>query len=482
MVDTAVAGMMTRFVINGSNPCLLCIASSKRSSQSFMEQYIKAMSETDPEKTFVVDSPVWEVKPKGTYSEETFAVGVGGKFLETLVIPDDENTPEKLSKYIEKGYKIIQVPNDFKTKFLDDVDRGLCDYAGISTQTSNKYLSPKAVKEIINEQYQNPFIKDVLEIGDGPDDTAQYKHFFNLDRVPQDLMRKPLFVHLDMSQTGDLTGIAGVWIVGKKVTTDGEPAKDLAFRVAFSVGIKAPKGHHVSFEKNRKFIRWLKEVGFNLKTVSSDTYQSADLQQQLKAEGFNCKIISVDKVSPDLICHPYQYLKSTIYEKRISMYKSDRVIEEMLDIERNLNTGKVDHTKNSHKDILDSICASTWEASQHAEEFAFDYGESLDLTIETNSELSGESEKQQLQVAFEEEIQNMFNPLKNYIKENKIENKNEEKSAENNAKFIEKNANIENKKEENKKDEKKPAYLDFGMGPSQVLQGQQYIQNGIVWW
>mgnify|MGYP006935594051 FL=1 len=33
-------------------------------------------------------------------------------------------------------------------------------------------------------------------------------------------MSKPLFIHLDMSISGDMTGIAGTWIIGKKVSTD----------------------------------------------------------------------------------------------------------------------------------------------------------------------------------------------------------------------------------------------------------------------
>ena len=43
MVDTARGGMVTRFIRNGKNPTLMCIASSKRSEQSFMESYIKTI-------------------------------------------------------------------------------------------------------------------------------------------------------------------------------------------------------------------------------------------------------------------------------------------------------------------------------------------------------------------------------------------------------------------------------------------------------
>ena len=71
MIDTAIGGMFTRFIHNGKNPTLLVVASSKRSEQSFMEQYIKSLSETMGEKTYVVDKPVWEVKPKGTYMNQS---------------------------------------------------------------------------------------------------------------------------------------------------------------------------------------------------------------------------------------------------------------------------------------------------------------------------------------------------------------------------------------------------------------------------
>jgi hypothetical protein len=214
-----------------------------------------------------------------------------------------------------------------------------------------------------------------------------------------------------MSVSGDMTGIAGTWIIGKKVSLDEtQQSKDLSFRLAFSTAIKAPKGRQISFEKNRIFIRWLKEQGFNIKEVTSDTYQSYDLQQQLTAEGFNCSILSVDRVA-DGICKPYQYLRSTIYERRLSMYKSNRLFDEFIDIERNMATGKIDHTPNGHKDTLDAVCGSIYTASSHAEEFAFDYGESLETTIASNAEAGSMQTMQQIAIDFEQEMQKLLDPM-----------------------------------------------------------------------
>ena len=407
MINTAIGGMKTRFVHKGKNPTVLVVASSKRSEQSFMEEYIKTLSKVAENSTLVVDKPVWEVKPKGTYSDEIFYVGIGNKFLENIVIPFDDY--DNLDSYKQRGYKIIEVPIDFKPNFLEDLDRGLCDFAGYSSSSSSKYISASMVNDCIKEEFKNP-LPDVLEVGNGKEDIAQYYNFFNMDNVPKELMSKPLYVHLDMSVTGDMSGIAGVWITGKKISNNEEQSKDLSFRLAFSTSIKAPKGRQISFEKNRKFIRWLKEVGFKVKGITSDTYQSYDLQQQLTAEGYDCEMLSVDRVDNG-VCKPYQYLRSCLYESRFEMYRSERLFDEFVDIERNQATGKVDHSPNGHKDALDAVCGATFNASKHAEEFAFDYGESLELTTTVNQEQTLQTQQQQISIDFEQEMLKILDPV-----------------------------------------------------------------------
>lgn len=438
MIDTAIGGMFTRFIHNGKNPTMLVVASSKRSEQSFMEEYIKTLSETDGTNTYVVDKPVWEVKPKGTYSDQFFYVGLGNKYLENIVIPDADFN--NLTPYKERGYKIIEVPIDFKAKFLEDIDRNLCDFAGISSASSNKYISAQIVMDCINPEYRNP-LPDQLEIGNGKEDTAQYYNFFNMDNVPKEMMHKPLYIHLDMSLSGDLTGIAGVWIAGKKVSTDSNQAKDLRFRLAFSTGIKAPKGRQISFEKNRNFIRWLRDVGFRIKGITCDTFQSYDLIQQLSAEGFKCDILSVDRVQ-DGICKPYQYLRSSFYEQRFEMYKSDRLFDECVDIERNIETGKVDHSPNFHKDTLDAVCGATYNASKNAEQYAFEYGEDLETAMNVSNSV-GQTSQNQITLDFEAELKKVFNA--------------EDTSA-------------------------KAKQLDFGMGPAISVDNGAMISQGIMVW
>ena len=405
MIDTAIGGMMTRFIHGGVNPTLLCLASSKRSEKSFLEEHVKRKLSSEPDNVMVIDKPVWEVKPKGTYKDETFPVAVGNRFLVSQVIDDGADEME----YVRKGYSIIHPPIDLRAQFLDNIDRALCDFAGISSTELTKYISGEAVSSCVDANRLNPFSKDVIEVGNGASDSAQYKDFFDMSKVDAKMLGQPLFVHLDMSVSGDMTGIAGVWIKGKKPTSDGgDGSKDLRFSLAFSVSVKAPKGRQVSFEKNRNFIRWLREAGFKVKAVSTDSFQSYDLRQQLSSEGFECEMLSVDRVDPNShVCVPYQFFKNVLYERRIDMFESRELIGELVNLERNSNSGKIDHPDGGKKDVADAVCGALFEASKHAERYAYDYGEDFDVMMDVDSAAqTPEAIRRQVIVDFEDALRN----------------------------------------------------------------------------
>ena len=405
LVDTAIGGMKTRFIKGGKNPTVMVLASSKRSEKSFLEQHMrKKLEDEDSMKTtLIVDEAVWDVKPKGTYSEKTFNVAVGNKFLNSEIVYNDD-----MSEWINKGYKVIKVPYDFISDFRDDIDRALQDFAGISSTDISNYISGARLLLCKTDSLQNLFTKEIIEVGNANNDIAQYWNFIDLNRIPPKMKSMPMFIHLDMSKSGDKTGIAGVWIKGKKPSLTNSRG-DLYYQLAFHVSVQAPKGYEVSFAKNREFIYWLKSQGFSIRGVSSDTYQNAAISQDLVAQGYNYQVISVDRVNSDRVCEPYAYFKNTIYEQRISLYKDcDWLTEEISSLERNINSGKVDHPENGHKDASDAVCGAIWNASQHAEEFAFEYGEDID-NMTTVSNTPSESEvRKQIQVDFEEELKRAF--------------------------------------------------------------------------
>lgn len=444
MIDTAIGGMKTRFTNRGKNPGIVILASSKRSEKSFLEEHMKRKAESEKENTLIVDEAVWDIKPKGTYSDKHFYVAVGNRFLTSDVIR--EENPD-LDAYRDRGYRILEVPVDLRANFLDDIDRALCDFAGISSSELSTYISGVRLAECKHKEILNPFVKDIIEVGNAPDDKTQYWDYFDIERVPKALMNKPLYIHLDMSVSGDKTGIGGVWVIGKKPSVEGEPAsKDLFYQAAFCVSVKAPKGHQVSFEKNRQFIRWLKEKGFKVKGISCDTYQSYDLLQQLKSENFNTSVISVDRVNSDHVCVPYQNFKSVIYEARLKLFaKCDLLTTEIVSLERNGNTGKVDHPDRGSKDASDALCGAIYNASLNAEQYAFDYGEDVENTLTVSSDLKSLT-REQITVDFEDELRKVFRGLPD---------------------------NSTNTSANAKK-------MDFGFGPAVSVEDEGFISQGIM--
>lgn len=355
LINTAQARMISRFMHGEYNPTLLLLASSKRTEQSFLETFIDTKKKKESKTTLIVDEPQWVIRTDKD-SPNKFYVAVGNKFLDSEVLPLNVSEAD-LDIYRNRGFTLLKVPMGYYEQFLDDIDIALTDCAGISTSNTTRYISGPRLVSVKNYNIKNPFSKDIIEVGNGLDDKTQYWDYFDLNQIDPTLKSRPMYIHLDMSISGDKTGIAGIWIVGKKPPAEGQqPSKELYYRLAFSVAIKAPKGHQISFEKNRQFIYWLRGQGFNIKGVSTDTFQSADLGQSLTAHHFNYSIISVDRCQ-DRVCLPYQYLKSTIYEQRIEMYDSKLLTDELIGLERDGN-GKIDHSPSgiNSKDTADALC------------------------------------------------------------------------------------------------------------------------------
>ena len=386
LVSSATARMQSRFMRNNVNPTILVLASSKRTEQSFLETWIENKKKNESKTTIIVDEPQWIIRPDKR-SDRTFKVAIGNKFLPSEVLPPDI-LDEECQSYIERGFRLIDVPIGYYENFIDDLDIALTDIAGISISSTSNYISGERITQTKSESFENPFTKDIIEVGNGQDDITQYSDYFDLTKIDPAMKSRPLFIHLDMSISGDKTGIGGVWIKGKKPPQEGiDQSKELYFQLAFVVSVKAPRGHQVSFEKTRNFIYWLKEQGFNIKGISSDTYARSGVEQDLLQKGYNYSIISVDRTNNN-VQEAYAYLKNTIYERRLLLPRKgiNLLTEELVGLQRNNNNGKIDHTPQgiNSKDSADAICGALWNASQHAEEFAFDFGESLETILKSN--------------------------------------------------------------------------------------------------
>lgn len=445
LISQVDARMQSRFMKGTKLPTLQIIASSKDSDQSFLESYIDLKKQNESTTTLVVDEPQWVIRDDKD-SPNKFFVAVGNKFQASEVLP--KNASEELvNTFRDKGYQLLEVPEGYYEQFLDNVDLALTDIAGISTVGALKFIAGYRLKDVKDAAYQNMFVKDEIEVGTGDD--LEYSEFVDLSRVPQEYKSKPLFVHMDMSKSGDKTGIAGAWIDKKLNLGIEDASRELYFKAAFSVSVKAPKGYEVSFDKNKRFIEWLKKQGFNVKGVTSDTYQSAQVQQQLKAKGFEVNTLSVDRLenvgdSKKKICVPYQFFRYVIYEKKLSLYaKCDLLTQEIIDLERQPD-GHINHPDNGtkgSKDQVDALCGAIYNASLHVEDFVFNYGEDSLEIVKINQD-SSVSQRDFINSQLQDTLKDMFDPLKDQKREDS-------------------------------------QYMDFGFGKAQNIN-QQYLSQGII--
>ena len=411
--------MASRFLRGEFLPTLNIIASSKASDQSFLDDYIETKKKNESKTTLIVDEPQWVVDDRKV-TGKWFKVAVGDRYLPNEMLPEDADEAV-VREYREKGYaKIIDVPSGYLEKFKDNLELALTDIAGISTASATKYISGQVWKSVKTGRYENPFTKEIIEVGNGPEDVAQYANFFDLDKVPPEWRARPMFIHLDMSSgqkgKGDKTGIAGVWITGKRPKVEGEESsREMYYRVAFSVSIKAPKGFDISFAKHRNFIRWLRDQGFAIKGISCDTWGGPMMQQELKSDGFEVKTISVDRVDNTTKQQTqYAYFKTTMGDRRIEVYdKCDFLTEEVLGLER-LSDGHIEHPdagKSGSKDQIDAVVGALWNASTYADEYAYNYGENVNIAIDvsTNNEMTTRKEiKKDFEDSFKDELAKLY--------------------------------------------------------------------------
>lgn len=349
--------MGSRFMVNGKIAGSLFLVSSKKSEQDFLESYIQR-KKNDPT-VYVSDAPLWEVKPAGTYSGQTFRVAVGNSVMPSR-IADDTETDEELEK---KGYTIIRPPVEFKERFRMDINAALMNIAGISVSYTTKFIPYTIVSQCYNTNNVNPFGKDILEIG--LHDSYSIRDFFIPELVSSQVYSRKLFIHIDASLTGDKTGISCIAVMGFRdqdryddKSGDTIRLKEFIYKHVFSVDIKAPKGDEISFQKIREFIYYLRHIGWNISGVSLDGFQSADCRQQLETAGFKATIVSLDRTP-----NGYLAFRSSLAEKRISMIKIQLLETELIRLERNNMTGKIDHPVGESKDMADSCAGAVYNAS-----------------------------------------------------------------------------------------------------------------------
>lgn len=365
--------MESRFLNDGGSlPTTLFLVSSKQEQNNFLEQYTQTIKNKPT--TYVVDKPIWEIKPSKTYSGKTFRVAIGNKQIPSSIVKDESLTFDQL---MQEGYDdVIHVPIEYYSAFELDMKSALRDIAGRSTTDMVKFISSFALRRCYARSFASPFSQEVITVS--LDDANNVQDYFNVHSVPEDIKRLPGFIHVDAGLKNDKTGISYVvpvdTVISNSYVNDAtknfiQAGEEVVTMQVFSVGIQANKGSEVSLKKIREFFQFLREEGFNIDTITYDGFQSADSIQLLTIDGFNAKLLSLDRNN-----NGYDSLRSSINDSRIILgdLKDSLLETELINLEKT-PAGKIDHPITGSKDIADSLAGANYNAitSDNVRGFAY---------------------------------------------------------------------------------------------------------------
>jgi hypothetical protein len=380
MYDTANARITGTFKLNGRIYGKMFTCSSKNTDNDYLSDHIEQQLNAGNRHMFLFDKPQWEVLPSYRFGKEKFHITVGDRYKRGFVVAEENDDEDHLETYRQEGYTVLEVPKDYLPNFRADYDISLRDIAGISVAGAMGFITQEIITPNISEERKNPFYEDYLEIGGHDHDTIE-RHF-HMDAVPQHLKGLQMYIHLDLAEVSDHTGICGVVQDGMKNIVDIHTEKKISMpylKEVFQVAIGAPRGDRMSFQKVINFILWLKQQGFWIQMVTTDQYQGSYVREALTNQGINSELLSVDRNMD-----AYNALRNLLYDQRLELIKCDLQEIEMINLQR--SGDKLDHRPQSNsvsavpspdngynskgigKDSSDSLAGACFSLIKHLDE------------------------------------------------------------------------------------------------------------------
>ncbi len=334
--------LISRFSHPGGRvPGLMILISSRKHTTSFLEKQIEEAQRV-PEVakiTRIAQFALWDVKPKGTFADKKFQVVLGDHKHPPRVLEEDEIPP--------KGFMVVDVPDDsrFRTEFARNCDKALRDLAGVATYGVGKFFPPAHVHDSTVTSYNHPFtVDEVHNLGLGMG--TKLSELFKKEAVTRIIDSKVMprlnrlaarYVHIDIGLTKDALGLA-VGHMGKLDGVEGV-ILDLVLRV------KAPTGSEVDLDEIISFMRFLRECGYRLGSITYDGYQSRHSIQILKKAGFRADTRSISLSDYDLF-------RRLLVDGQLGYYYYATLVRELLD----LNSNEDKRPSHPEPDGTDDVC------------------------------------------------------------------------------------------------------------------------------
>lgn len=375
LVGSVTRRLRSRFLVGGGEvPGVSILLSSKRSSTDFLERHIK--KSLDNPGVLVVDGPRWKFDNRVKYCGKTFRVVVGSdsrdpEILDTVHKRGGEWVVEVEDSGLdaETVGQILNIPVEHYTDFQTDVVGALREVAGAASSTSSPlFPNKKTILDAVLVDSKRPFKRDSYPCFIGSDVPLQahfdHKAVTGIHLSHRRPIRKPTaprYLHFDLSKSGDATGLVMLHpaSVVSKVLRDEEGIEhssiEMVFEQDFAVAIRAGEnqGESINYQALRDFVFWLRSLGYWVRSVTFDGYQSEDSIQQYRMAGINSSLISVDRGDA-----PYVQYRQALAEGRVKLAPNDIQVRELATLSHDIVREKVDHPNDGSKDIADAGCGA----------------------------------------------------------------------------------------------------------------------------
>lgn len=341
----------SRFMKDGKLPGIFCLVSSKRYPGQFTDQ--KAIEAETDKTIYIYDKRTWDVLPDDRFSGEYFPVFIGDLNRKPRVLTKDDPIDKEKDKDL-----IVDVPVEYKEEFKTDLLNALRDIAGVSTLAQFPFIMEQDKVAGCFGTVQSVLTRDVVDF-----DVMKLGLMRNKFRDPD----QPRWIHIDLSKTGDATGVACGYVNEFKKIKAGDDTEEVLPNIVFDFLLRVlpPKGGEINYQKIRDLIYKLKEAGLNIKWVSCDSFQSTDMIQLLRRRGYTTGLLSIDRN-----IEPYMFLKTAFYQDRIDSPEHKVAKTEVNRLEIEQKKFKVDHPDGASKDVSDAMAGVVFGLTMRRETWA----------------------------------------------------------------------------------------------------------------
>jgi hypothetical protein len=403
--DSIMSRQSSRYTKNGINHSLSVVISSSTFQSSYTQQlYEKSL--TDPTIKYA-RARLWDIKPKGTYSEEMFYVFAGNDKFDPFIINSTSDLCTKLGisldpsltvkeaiSRLSQEYRLLidEVPIDFYNIYQGNIIQGLQDFSGLSVASTGKLFSSRSTFEsCVDESIQPLFTKHeftVETMNDDPSNCIQY--YLNGIEFPH--KECPRYLHIDIGVSNDAYGLACCYKHGTSVI-DGIETPNFYYDFALRI-VPPPAPKRISIARCHEFIKYMRDVlGLRIGLITFDQFQSMASRQYLEENGFNVAYQSVDKTDEQ-----YLFFVDCMYKNCVHFSKdfADMIHKELFDLIWYRNKRKIDHPsggteKGFTKDIMDAVVGSLYNA-KITKEITYNPSDILNLSRFNSGDLDNYAE------------------------------------------------------------------------------------------